>query len=75
MPIAAPADAIFGIRIRFRIQSVTAPAISEYRTILSFPSGTRICMPKTLVMPMSSRVGMMICMGITAPSYAVPDKK
>ena len=75
VPTAAPEDAILGIKMEFNITLTMAPATSEYRTIISRPVGTKICIPVILDKPINKSVGIIICMGTIEPSYAVPDKK
>ena len=42
---AAPSAPNFGIRIRLNTKSSTAPAVTEYTTLISSPRGVRIWMP------------------------------
>ena len=74
VPIATPADLRWLIRIRFTTTSMTAPTISEIKTLFSFPKGIKICMPKILVKPINKTVGIIICIGSVAGSYSDPDK-
>ena len=73
VPIAAPDTEYFGISIIFKTKSTTAPAMTEANTLLSFPIGTRICIPMILVSPINNNVGSIICIGSMALSYSFPD--
>ena len=57
------------------ITSTIAPAISEYKTIFSFPNGTNIWIPKIFVIPISISVGIINFIDNIDFSYAFPDKK
>ena len=69
---AEPVAPSFPTKRKFKSMADAAPIAEAYNTTLSFFNGISTCIIHTCAAPVNTITGIMICIGIIAPSYPDP---